>query len=451
MALVRLPKAIRASKERAGNERTSREAGPGYGEAGSAGAGAAAKAKRAVVLSGGGARGAYEAGVLRFLLDEFPVRTGLTPKFDIICGTSVGAIHACYIAATAEGVPGRGEKLVDIWRRLNLDEIFQFTPRSLINLPRRVFGMRRLAGQLRAGQRPDRLFGILDTEPLERLVLDAIPWQGIRRNLRAGNVEAVCIAATQIATGRAVVFVEQISEDVPTWDNETNMRMQPIRLMPVHALASAAIPLLFPAVRVGARYYADGGLRLNTPLAPAVRLGANRVLVIGLSHGARPTVNEALAQQRAVGFGNPMFLFGKVLNALMLSPLDSDLARLHFVNEIIDNGEEAYGPDFLEKLNGAARRRETRNIQRIVDLTIRPSADLGLLAGDLVSGKHGALELSGFHRLFMKAFSGDAEALEADLLSYLLFDQHYTVPLAELGYADALAREEELVAFFSDD
>ncbi len=408
------------------------------------------KPKRAVVLSGGGARGAYEAGVLRFLLDDFPERTGIQPSFDIVCGTSVGAIHACYLAGTAEGSPGRGQRLVDIWRDLKVDEVFKFTPSSIMSLPRKILSVRRLAGQLKAGQRPDRLFGLLDTEPLEHLVLDAIPWQNIRRNLRDGLIESVCVAATQIATGRAVVFVEQARDDLPSWDTETNIRMQPIRLMPVHALASAAIPLLFPAVRVGSRYYADGGLRLNTPLAPVVRMGANRILVIGLSHGVRPTVNETLAQQRTAGFGNPMFLFGKVLNALMLSPLDADLARLHFINEIIDNGEEAFGPDFLDQLNTAATRRETRPIQKIVDLTIRPSTDLGLMAGALVSGKQGDLELSTFHRLFMRAFSSDTNSQEADLLSYLLFDENFTQPLAELGHADALAREEELVAFFTD-
>ncbi len=406
--------------------------------------------RRAIVLSGGGARGAYEAGVLRFLLDDLPKRTGIEPRFDIVCGTSVGAIHACYLAAVAEGVEGAGQRLVDIWRELKVEEVFNFSPGSVINLPRRLLGVRRLAEQLRAGQRPDRLFGLLDTGPLERLVLDAIPWRNIRRNLRDGAVEAVCVAATQIATGRAVVFVEQISDEIPGWSAETNIRMQPIRLMPVHALASAAIPLLFPAVRVGSRYYADGGLRLNTPLAPAVRMGANRVLVIGLSHGVRPTVSEALAQQRTAGFGNPMFLFGKVLNALMLSPLDADLARLHFINEIIENGEEAFGSDFLVKLNDTASRRATRPIQRIVDLTIRPSSDLGLLAGSLVSGEHGSLELGTFHKLFMRAFSSEANSQEADLLSYLLFDENFTAPLAELGHADALAREEELIAFFTD-
>jgi len=407
--------------------------------------------KRAIVLSAGGARGAYEAGALRYLLDDFPQRTGLQPSFDIVCGTSVGAIHACYLAATAAGGAGLGQRLVDIWSQLKVDEVFRFTAGSLLSLPRRVFGVRRLANKLREGQRPDRLYGLLDTEPLERLVMDAIEWPKIRENLQRGLVESVCVAATQIATGRAVVFIEQLSRSLPPWASQTNIRMQPIHLMPVHALASAAIPLLFPAVRVGSRYYADGGLRLNTPLAPAVRLGANRVLVIGLSHGIRPSVTEALAQQRTAGFGNPMFLFGKVLNALMLSPLDADVARLNFINEIIDNATGVYGNDFLERVNAVGRERGSRPLQKIRDLTIRPSSDLGLMAGRLVHGEDGGLELSPFLRVFMKAFDSGPNAQEADLLSYLLFDGNFTKPLADLGHADARAREQELIAFFSDD
>lgn len=408
------------------------------------------KPKRAIVFSGGGARGAYEAGVLRFLLEDFPQRTGLAPAFDIICGTSVGAIHACFLAATLDTQAGHGRRLVELWESLQVDQVFRFNPKSLVSLPRKLLGVRRMAEQLRAGQRPDRLYGLLNTEPLERLVMDAILWPGIRRNLDAGRTEAVCVAATQIATGRTVIFVEQRERGLPPWASETHIRMQPIRLMPVHALASAAIPLLFPSVRVGSRYYADGGLRLNTPLAPAVRLGANRVLVIGLSHGRPMEVSEALAQQRATGFGNPMYLFGKVLNALMLSPLDADLARLDFVNQIIQSGEEVFGPDFLDQINVATARRGGRNLQRIRALAIHPSLDLGVFAGELARGEHGDLELSSFLKLFVRTFSSGASTGEADLLSYLLFDASFTKPLAELGHADAMAREEELVKFFSE-
>jgi NTE family protein len=388
------------------------------------------KPKRAVVLSGGGARGAYEAGVLRFILDTLPGRAGIKPDFEIVCGTSVGAIHACFLAATADETERRGERLVEIWDRMRVQEIFNFTTRDFFKLPRRMMGVKRVAQQLREGQRPDRLYGLLDTEPLERLVLQSIPWQGIRRNIRSGRIDTVCVAATQIATGRAVVFCDSNRAELPPWASVSNIRMQRIRLSPLHALASAAIPLLFPSVRVGARYYADGGLRLNTPLAPAVRLGADRILVIGLTHSLGASVNEATAQERTAEFGNPMYLFGKVLNALMLSPIEGDVARLHFVNDILDAGQEAYGSDFVERLNAQLDPRGERHLQRIEDLVIRPSEDLGRLAADVVRDDP-ELDFGAFLGMMRRASGAGTTAREADLLSYLLFDATYARRLAE--------------------
>jgi NTE family protein len=282
------------------------------------------------------------------------------------------------------------------------------------------------------------------------LVLQAIPWEGIRRNLNSGRVDSVCIAATQLATGRAIIFTEEKERSHFPRTPEDLIRMQPARLAPVHALASAAIPLLFPSVRVGSRYYADGGLRLNTPLAPALRLGADRVLVIGLSHGVAPSVSEALAQQRTAGFGNPMFLLGKVLNALMLSPVDADVARLRFVNDILNHGELAFGPDFLERLNIAGAEQGARPLRRIDHMVIRPSQDVGLMAGDLLADADNKLELNAFLKMFLRDSDQDG-VREADLLSYLLFDTAFTTPLVELGYADAMAREDELLRFFDDE
>ena len=405
--------------------------------------------KRAVVLSGGGARGAYEAGVLRFILDELPGRTGIQPDFEIISGTSVGAIHACFLAATADETEKRGERLVEIWDRMRVQEIFHFTVRDWFKLPKRFFGVKRVAKQLREGQRPDRLYGLLDTGPLERLVLQSIPWRGIRRNVRSGRVDTICVAATQVATGRAVVFCHSQRPELPPWASVSNIRMQRIRLSPLHALASAAIPLLFPSVRVGARYYADGGLRLNTPLAPAVRLGADRILVIGLTKETGQTTSEALAQERTAEFGNPMYLFGKVLNALMLSPIDADVARLHFVNDIIASGSKVYGDDFLDKLNAGIDPKGDRPLRRIEDLVIRPSEDLGRMAAEVVRNDP-KLELGAFLGLLRRSTGAGSTAKEADLLSYLLFDAAYARPLAELGYKDAEARQDALVAFFSD-
>lgn len=408
------------------------------------------KPKRAVVLSGGGARGAYEAGVLRFILDELPQRSGVTPEFEIVSGTSVGAIHACFLAATADETETRGQRLVEIWDRMRVQEIFKFTIRDFLKLPRRILGVKRVAKQMREGQRPDRLYGLLNTEPLERLVLKSIPWQGIRRNIRSGRIDTVCIAATQVATGRAVVFCDSHRPELPPWSSVSNIRLQRIRISPLHALASAAIPLLFPSVRVGARYYADGGLRLNTPLAPAVRLGADRILVIGLTHDAGPTTSEALAQERTAEFGNPMYLFGKVLNALMLSPIDTDVARLHFVNDIIATGTKVFGPDFLEQINSGLDPNGERPLRKIDNLVIRPSEDLGRLAAEVVRNDP-ELELGPFLGMLRRTTGAGSSAKEADLLSYLLFDAAYARPLAELGYKDAEAQQEELAAFFRND
>jgi NTE family protein len=408
------------------------------------------KPKRAIVLSGGGARGAYEAGVLRFILDDLPRRTGVTPDFEIICGTSVGAIHACFLAATADEPEARGDRLISIWDRMKVPEIFRFSRSDFFRLPRRMLGVKRMAQQLRDGQRPDRLYGLLDTEPLERLVLKSIPWRGIRRNIRTGRVDTVCVAATQIATGRAVVFCDSHRPELPPWASVSNIRMQRIRLSPLHALASAAIPLLFPSVRVGARYYADGGLRLGTPLAPAVRLGADRILVIGLTHEMGPSVSETLAQERTAEFGNPMYLFGKVLNALMLSPIDADISRLRFVNDILETGCEVYGEDFLEKLNTGLDTTGMRApLKPIEDLVIRPSSDLGRIASEVVRDSP-ELDLGAFLGMLRRTTGAGTSAKEADLLSYLLFDEAYARRLIELGHHDAESREAELAAFFAD-
>ena len=405
--------------------------------------------RRALVFSGGGARGAYEAGVVRYLLEELPKRLGHPAHFDILCGTSVGAIHACYLAATADQGEGRGNRLVELWTSMRIEEILPLTARDLIRLPRRVLGVRRTAEAMRAGAAPDRLYGLFDTRALERLVLQAIPWRSIRSNVRAGRVDAVCVAATQIGTARVVIFMETRDRHPPSWTRDPNILPRPTRLLPAHALASAAIPLLFPAVRVASHYYADGGLRLNTPLAPALRLGADRVLVVALRPEPRQASEAALAEQRVEDFGSPLFLFGKVLNALMLDHLDTDLARMHVMNEILADGTSAFGPDFIERINEVARRERGQGFRSIQDLVIRPSADLGLLAGQILQNLSEEHSRSPLIRLAARNLTNSGRTPESDLLSYLLFDGEFLAPLAELGFADARAREEDLVAFFS--
>jgi NTE family protein len=406
--------------------------------------------RRAVVFSGGGARGAYEAGVVRFLVEELPVRLGHPITFDIVCGTSVGAIHASYLGATADQDANRGVRLVDFWRSMKLEEVLPFSARDLIGLPRRLLGLRRVAEAMRGGNAPERLYGLLDTSHLEKLVLRAIPWRRIRKNVAEQRVGAVCIAATEIATGRVAVFLETPDPRLPSWTRDPTVVPRVTHLRPTHALASAAIPLLFPVVRIGSSYYADGGLRLNTPLSPALRLGADRVLVIALRpsyHGA----SEATASgHRVEDYASPAFLFGKLLNALLLDHLDTDIARMRDMNEMIEEGRKAFGESFLSQLNESALEQRGQAFRAIEHVVIRPSADLGMLAGQVLGNLPEASLRSPLFRLAMRNLTPGRSSTEADLLSYLLFDGEFLDPLAELGYRDARAREDELAAFFTD-
>jgi NTE family protein len=407
--------------------------------------------RRALVFSGGGARGAYEAGVVRYLVEELPRRIGRAPVIDILCGTSVGAIHACYMAATAQQGPSRGLQLVDFWRTMKIEQVLPFSRRDLFDLARRMVGVRRMTELLRGAGAPDRIYGMLNTRALERMVVRAVPWRRIRSNVLEGHVQAVGVAATELATGRVVVFLESRDREIPGWQSDPSLVPEFTHLRPTHALASAAIPLLFPAVRIGPTFYADGGLRLNTPLAPAIRLGADRILVVALRRHAQTAHEAVLAQHRVEDYGNPFFLFGKLLNAILLDQMDGDIARMRVMNEMIRDGESAFGPTYLDRLNEVSESHRHQRFRVIDDLVIRPSADLGQLAAEVLQSIPHAGLRSPLFRLAMRGLGGGtSRSAEADLFSYLLFDGDFLAPLAELGYRDAAAHEEELVKFFED-
>jgi len=404
---------------------------------------------RALVLSGGGARGAYEAGVLDYILDTLPQRLGFEPRIDVVCGTSVGAIHACFVAATAHEAD-RGRRLRAVWEGFRVGDVLPLSTRDLLGLPRRIFGFGRMAIDLRSGALPDRLYGLLDTRALERVVRSAIPWRSLRRNLRHRLLDAVCLACTEIATGRVVCFVENRERRLDHWTRDRTVVGRTVRVMPDHALASAAIPMLFPAVRLGDHYFADGGLRMNTPLSPAIHLGADRVLVIALRARDPDQHEQELERARVAAYGNPLFLFGKVLNALLLDHVDTDLARMRLMNEILRDGREAFGPEFVERLNGAGLRDRVNGYKQIDDLVIRPSEDPGVLAADVLAGMRRAGDASALLRFFVRSLNASGVPNESDLLSYLLFDGAFAAPMVALGRADAAAHEDELVRFFTD-
>jgi NTE family protein len=181
-----------------------------------------------------------------------------------------------------------------------------------------------------------------------------------------------------------------------------------------------------------------------------LRLGADRVLVVALRPEPQPLSESAPAASHTKDTASPAYVFGKVLNALMLDHLDTDLARMHTMNEMIENGERAFGKEFLTRLNAASETERRQRFRAIDDLVIRPSADLGMLAAQVLQDLPGAMGRSPIFRLAMRNLVPGRHSPEADLMSYLLFDGQFLAPLTELGYRDAMAQEDALVRFFSD-
>lgn len=402
----------------------------------------------AVVLSGGGARGAYEAGVLSYLFSALPERLGRPVTFDIITGTSVGAVHACYCAAM-QGLPDAGEKLEGLWRSLSLDRVFAPGITEIFTVPLQLLGLapeRPTLPPTKSGV-PERLAGLFDTAWLEEIVISNIDWTRIHERVDSGVIQALAIAATEISTGRSAVFVDTGGRPTPEWPEDRFVVARPTRMGPAHALASAAIPLAFPALRIDRTYYCDGGLRLNTPLAPALRLGADRVLVIGLRHPRPPEEEDRIAKRREKNYANPTYLAGKALNALLLDRIEHDVARLRMFNSILRHGVTEFGPEFLDRINKPILAERKRPYRIVDDFMIRPSKDLGRVAAECLRHQGRSHGVRDWLSRNVVKFAGRGALAEADLLSYLFFDRCYADHLIELGRKDAAAVADELTAF----
>ncbi len=409
-------------------------------------AGAASNGGRtALVLSGGGARGAYEAGVLRYLRGELAEALGAQPRIDVLCGTSIGAVNACFLAALAHRPEDQGEALVDVWRSLKLEEVFHWSALRLAGLP--IYLWRQLrATKLR--QLSWRISDFLWPEALSRVVERRVDWNRLHRNVREGRLDALTVTATDLGTGRAVVFVE-MRGPLPLWSRDPLVEARAREIGPEHALASSAIPLLFRPVRIEGSWFLDGSVRQNVPLAPAIRLGAERVLVIALRQQAR-----AAPPERGNGVEPPTTAaqLGRILNALLLDHTDYDLERLRKINALVAQGRRAFGPAFAESLAAISEDGLAAPMREVRDLVIRPSRDIGLLARDHAERRVRRLRRGTLASRLLRRAAADADAAQdgaADLASYLLFDQEYADELIALGWYDARQMRSELLEFFS--
>lgn len=402
--------------------------------------------RNGIVLSGGGSRGAYEVGVLQFIRRVLPKRLGRHLEFEVISGTSVGALNASYLAATAHQPHTQADEMCAHWRSLEMESLISLKTKDLLRAARLV------VGGMPAPPPPGayRHGGILDTTGLEEFVFRSVPWRGIRSNLQSGRIKSLSVSATHVGSGHTVVFIDS-KEPLPTsWSQNPFMKHRRAAIGPRHALASAAIPLLFPAVKVQRSFYVDGGLRNNTPMAPAIRLGASRLLVISLRHHPTPTEEQARGPEREGAYPSPLYLAGKALNSLLLDPTAYDLERVERINSILDAGTAAFGEEFEKVLSAEMIKRRGAPLRRLQAVHISPSQDIGAMSADFIAT--GRIQLrSRVARKLIERMAASEASHEADLLSYLLFDGRFASELIDLGFRDAAAHEDEILRVFGAD
>jgi NTE family protein len=370
-----------------------------------------------LVLTGGGARGAYQVGVLRWIARAYPHL-----RIPIVTGVSAGAVNAAHLSAHAGSLLEATDDLAALWRVLTADRIFDV---EAVRLGRNVV---RWGAQLVSGGRirGPEVRSFLDTTPLRELLHEVLPngdgeIHGIEENLKRGSLRAVAMMSTSYTTGQSVVWVQ--GRDIRPWRRplrkviRTHMHID-------HIMASAALPLFFPAVCVDGHWYGDGGVRLSAPLSPALHLGASRILAISTRY--ERTAEEA--EEPAIhGYPPPAQVLGVLLNAVFLDLIDQDAARLERLNDLIDEL-----PD--------ERRHGMKPIRLLV---MRPTRDLG----DIAAGYE--IRLPRAFRFMIRGL-GTRRTRSSDVLSMLAFVPEYLGALIELGEADADARRDEIAEFIED-
>lgn len=362
-----------------------------------------------LILSGGGARAAYQVGVLRALARLLPERA--PNPFDIICGTSSGALNAAVIAAEADCLQSGVNSLSEIWGNISSDTVYEPMTGNLF------VSVSNLMLSILAGGSAPRASAFLDNNPLRKLLKRKLEFGRIQRNIDRGLLDAIGITASAYGTGASVSFYQAV-KGTEDWTGPHRIGRR-CKLGTKHLMASCAIPLLFPAVSIEGQYYCDGAVRQVSPASPALRLGARRLFVIGVSgNRSKARSDESLTEEPS-----SYQVLGHIMNGAFVDTLENDL-------------------DVLRRMNRMARRRQDDQDQSAKErrnpiefLEISPSERVSQLAVDYYD------ELpKGMARYIRKDNS-------STMLSLILFEQGYCNRLADLGFHDAMAKEDKIREF----
>lgn len=393
------------------------------------------------MLSGGGARGAYEVGVLAGIAEA--VGELEHPLFKVVAGTSVGAINGAWLVAHAHQPHHALGQLEATWKVLALEEHLRLDLKGLLGWSNPLQYFRR------SRPRPRNLGrSVLDPSGVEALVQRAIPFDALHRNVDEGRVRAFVVAALHIGTGVTTLFTELAPNVTIAPGRHPRRLSRPERITADHVLASAAIPALFPARRIGNSHFVDGSLRFNTPIAPVLRAGADRLIVISLKHegGAVPDLEATAGEEQ---YPDPLFLAGKLLNALMLDAVSYDLQVLDGLNRVMGVLDDVLTPEERQRFDQVLVDSRGITYRRVPTLAFEPSRNISLLAGQYLANGVKDRELGVVLDWLVDRAAAKSATWESDLASYLLFDGGWAAQLIELGRSDALARRDEIRAFFS--
>ncbi len=373
--------------------------------------------KLALVLTGGGARGAYQVGVLKYVSEIVP-----DPKFKILLGSSAGAINVSALASQRGSFQAAVHEMELVWKHLTIDQVMKI---GILSLGRKVllWIVNLTFGGIWGRPLTNSL---IDTTPLKQLIHDIYRPDIVAEKIERGDIEAIAVTATEIATASSVTFVQ--AKEHKQW-MRAKRRSEPAKITAEHVLASAAIPFFFKAVRIGLRQYVDGSVRSSTPLSPAARLGATKIFSIGVRKST--SASDIFREQGDVVEDEPSAsdIAGLVLNSLFSDAVDADAEHLQRINQLVkDSGEDL-----------AAKSVAMRPIEVFL---ARPSEDIGKVAKEFLSSVPWVL------RYLLRGLGGE-KSKSSDVVSYMMFDGKYAARLIDMGYKDALNQSAQIKAFFN--